>query len=63
VRSVTPLLGLLAATLAVGCVVGTNLASSEDELKNVEKTGSTSQRWIYQGPLPRCSRALASSRR
>jgi hypothetical protein len=43
---------LVTTALLGGCLVDTELDSTEDELKNVEKTGGKSQRWIYQGGLP-----------
>lgn len=45
-------LAFVTSLVASGCVLGSSVDSGEDELKNVEKTGEKSQRWIYQGPLP-----------
>lgn len=51
-RAFVASLALLACTVTVGCLADADVESAEDELKNVEKTGGVSQRWIYQGPLP-----------
>ena len=45
--------GLLAAP---GCAEETDdnvVTGDEADLKDVEKTGGKSQKWIYQGPMPK----------
>jgi hypothetical protein len=55
----TKLLALLAslplALAAVGCAAESDSepSSEESDLKNVEKSGGASQKWIYQGALPK----------
>lgn len=47
-------LALLAAVFTAACDDGgTPTTGDEDYLKNVEKTGGASQKWIYQGPMPK----------
>jgi hypothetical protein len=53
-RFVAATLALTLGLLATGCTTddGT-VASEEANLKNAEKTGGQSQKWIYQGPMPK----------
>lgn len=55
-RRVVALFSILPGFFAAACAVEP-IDSSEDELKNIEKTGGSSQRWIYQGPLPSLEKA------
>jgi hypothetical protein len=55
------LFALFASSLAA-CAAETGGESSDElDLKNVEKSGSASQRWIYQGPLPALDKAVVVS--
>lgn len=47
-------LALLTALFTAGCEeAGDPVTGDEDYLKNVEKTGGASQKWIYQGAMPK----------